>query len=55
MQIEQISISKYNERTLRMKNELINAPHEICIERAKLFTESYKNTKNEDPIIRITI
>ena len=52
MQIEQISISKYNERTLRMKNELINAPHEICIERANLFTESYKNTKEEDPILR---
>ncbi|MBY8983830.1 MAG: formate C-acetyltransferase/glycerol dehydratase family glycyl radical enzyme [Candidatus Lokiarchaeota archaeon] len=52
MQLEQNSISNYKERTLRMKNELINSPHEICIERAKLFTESYKKTKSEDPIIR---
>ena len=52
MQLEQKSISNYKERTLGMKNELINAPHEICIERAKLFTESYKKTKGEDPIIR---
>ena len=52
MQLEQISTSKYNKRTLRMKDGLINSPHEICIERAKLFTESYRNTKDEDPILR---
>jgi len=52
MQIEQIPPSKYNERTLRMKDELVNAPHEICIERAKLFTESYKSSRGEDPILR---
>ncbi|MFW9827171.1 MAG: glycyl radical protein [Candidatus Thorarchaeota archaeon] len=52
MQLEQILSSSYKERTLRMKNKLIKAPHEICIERAKLFTESYKNTKGENPILR---
>lgn len=35
-----------------MKNKVVMAPHEICIERAKLFTESYRQTKGEDPIIR---
>ncbi|MHA2036117.1 MAG: glycyl radical protein [Promethearchaeota archaeon] len=52
MQVEQNFFSNYKERTIRMKAKLINAPHEICIERAKLFTESYKKTKNENPIIR---
>ncbi len=52
MQLEHITISSYNERTLRMKNKLVKAPHEICVERAKLFTESYKKTKGENPIIR---
>lgn len=37
---------------MRMKNKIIMAPHEICIERAKLITESYKQTKRQDPIIR---
>ena len=35
-----------------MKKKLINQPHKICIERAKLITESYKKTKGENPIIR---
>jgi formate C-acetyltransferase len=35
-----------------MKKNLLKAPHEICVERAVLFTESYKNTKGENPIIR---
>ena len=35
-----------------MKNKVVMAPHEICIERAKLITESYKKTKGEDPIFR---
>ena len=52
MQLEQISFSNYKERVLRMKDKLVKAPHEICIERAKLFTDSYKNTKGENPIIR---
>jgi formate C-acetyltransferase len=52
MQIEQFPLSLYNKRTLRMKDKLIKTPHEICIERAKSFTESYKKTKGEDPILR---
>ena len=50
MQLEQSSY--YNERILRMKDKMVMQPHEICIERAKLFTESYKRTKGENPIIR---
>ncbi|MFW9825008.1 MAG: pyruvate formate lyase family protein, partial [Candidatus Thorarchaeota archaeon] len=52
MQSEQMSFSDYNERSLKMIKKLNHASHEICIERAQLFTESYKNTKGEDPIIR---
>jgi len=35
-----------------MKEKVVIAPHEICIERAKLFTESYKKTRGESPNIR---
>lgn len=52
MLLDQVSISKYHERTLRMKKRIVAQPHEICIERAKLMTESYKMTKGEDPILR---
>ena len=52
MQLEQKTISNYKERTLRMKDKLVKAPHEICVERAKLFTDFYKKSKGENPIIR---
>ncbi|MHA1985122.1 MAG: glycyl radical protein [Promethearchaeota archaeon] len=52
MQLEQVSPSNYKERSKRLKDHLVKAPHEICIERALLFTESYKNTRGENPIIR---
>ncbi len=52
MQLEQISYSNYKERILKMREKVITQPHEICIERAKLFTESYKKSKGESPIIR---
>ena len=52
MQLEQTTIPNYNDRILRMKEKVVIAPHEICIERAKLFTESYKKTTGENPIIR---
>jgi formate C-acetyltransferase len=52
MQLEQINLSNYKERTLKMKNRVIKAPHEICIERAKLVTDSYKSTKGKPPVIR---
>jgi len=35
-----------------MKEKVVIAPHEICIERAKLVTESYKKTRGESPNIR---
>ncbi len=35
-----------------MKKKVVKQPKEICIERAKLITESYKKTKGENPIIR---
>lgn len=35
-----------------MKKRVVAQPHEICIERAKLITESYKKTKGEPASIR---
>ena len=52
MQLEQKTLSNYKERTLRMKDKLVKAPHEICVERAKLITDFYKKSKGENPIIR---
>jgi len=52
MQVEQISPPDHKDRILRMKKEVVSQPHELCIERAKLFTESYKSTKNEPHNIR---
>jgi len=52
MQLQQLAVPKFNERLLRMKNKIIKVPHEICVERAKYFTESYRKTKGENPIIR---
>lgn len=52
MQLEQVPPSYYEKRIEKMKNRVILQPHEICIERAQLITESYKKTKGENPIIR---
>ena len=52
MQLEQISHSNYKERIQRMKDKVVKAPHEICIERARFFTDFYKKTKGGNPIIR---
>jgi len=52
MQVEQISPPDYKDRILRMKKEVVSQPHELCIERARLFTESYNATKNEPQNIR---
>ena len=52
MQLEQPPPSYYKERILKMKNKVVMQPHEICIERAILVTDSYKNTKEEPPVIR---
>lgn len=52
MQLEQTNLQNDMDRIERMKNKVISQPHEICIERAILITESYKKTKGENPIIR---
>ena len=52
MQLEQIFDSNYKNRTLKMKEKLIIQPHELCIERAQLITDSYKKSKGENSIIR---
>lgn len=52
MQLERLPQSHYKERTLKMRDKVVMQPHEICIERAKLITDSYKNTKGETPVIR---
>jgi formate C-acetyltransferase len=52
MQLEQSLSSNYEERILKMKDKVVKQPHEICIERAKLITDSYRSTKGEHPIIR---
>lgn len=54
MQIEENIQSDYKDRTLRMKKRIISQPHEICIERARLITESYKKTKGDAPNIRFS-
>lgn len=52
MQQKQLSPKDYDDRILKMKNKVVAAPHELCIERAKIFTDSYKKTKGEPPAIR---
>jgi formate C-acetyltransferase len=52
MQVKEIDDSYYNDRINRMKAGVINSSHEIDIERAALFTESYKKTKGEPSITR---
>jgi len=53
MQLEQTSYGNFEDRIARMKQKVISQPHEICVERAVLFTESYKETKGEPPVIRL--
>lgn len=52
MQIEEKHYENYESRIKAMKKKVVNASHTICIERARLFTESYKKTREEPPIIR---
>jgi len=35
-----------------MKEKLLSSPYEVCIERARFYTESYKETDGEPPAIR---
>ncbi len=48
MQLEQNRSQNYEHRILRMKNKVISQQHEICVERARLITESFKKTKGEN-------
>ncbi len=41
-----------NPRIGRMKLRLLNAPYEICMARARYFTESYRRTEALDPALR---
>lgn len=41
-----------SKRTEKLKKLLLSSPYEICIERAKFFTEAYKNNENEPEIIK---
>ena len=52
MQLEQLPSSYYENRILKMKDKVVMQPHEVCIERAKLITDSYRNSKGEPPVIR---
>ncbi|MHA1282268.1 MAG: glycyl radical protein [Promethearchaeota archaeon] len=52
MQLEPVTRPNYEERINRMKEIIVNQPHEICIERAVLITEFYRNTKGVNPKIR---
>ncbi|KKK41141.1 MAG: 4-hydroxyphenylacetate decarboxylase large subunit [Candidatus Lokiarchaeum sp. GC14_75] len=52
MQTEHNSSSYFSDVISEMKNRVINQPHEICVERARLITISYKKTKGENSIIR---
>ncbi len=39
-------------RTERLKHKILSAPYEICIERARYFTESYRTTEGLHPALR---
>ncbi|MHA1298590.1 MAG: glycyl radical protein [Candidatus Helarchaeota archaeon] len=41
-------------RTKQLKERLLNERNEICIERARLLTESYRKTEGEHPYIRFS-
>ena len=39
-------------RNQQYKDHVLGAPYEICIERARYFTESFRQTEGEHPAIR---
>lgn len=43
---------KLNNRIERMKKRLLSALYEVCLERAKYFTQVYQETEGEHPAIR---
>ena len=42
-------------RNQRYKDRILSAPYEICIERARAYTESYKQTEGKDPVLRAAL
>ena len=38
-------------RTIKLKNKLLSSPYELCIERAKFYTEIYEEDKDEPEIL----
>lgn len=52
MQLQAKVFSDYEDRIERMRVKIINQPHEICVERARLITESYQKTKGESSPLR---
>ncbi|MBD3255840.1 MAG: formate C-acetyltransferase/glycerol dehydratase family glycyl radical enzyme, partial [Candidatus Lokiarchaeota archaeon] len=52
MKVESFSKNEYLARMENVRDKVQTHPHEICVERAKLFTESYKQTKGEHPFRR---
>ena len=49
------TIEKYNKRLAEMKDKLILIKSTICTERAKIYTEAYKNNENKPLIIKRAI
>ncbi len=39
-------------RTLHLKRKILEAPYEVCIERARYYTQSFKETEGEHPSLR---
>lgn len=39
-------------RSQRLKEQILAAPYEICVERARYFTESFRRTEGEHPALR---
>jgi len=50
--VEKPSKSEIHWRTLKLNNELLEVKPEFCIERARLVTQSYKETEGEPMVIR---
>jgi pyruvate formate-lyase/glycerol dehydratase family glycyl radical enzyme len=46
------SKTKKESRTKILKEKILNAPYEICVERARYYTQSYRETNGEHPAIR---
>ncbi len=46
--IESLKLS----RPARLRKLILDAPYEICIERARYYTESYRNTEGQSPDLR---